>query len=87
MVAPDQNQGPVFHKGEQIILLAFVKTVNLIHKSMVFLPYIPRLSFAWAATASISFLPATVALSWVKQARVVLAITLAMVVFPVPGGP
>ena len=47
----------------------------------------PSDSFAWATTSSISFFPATVALIWVKRALVVLAITLASVVFPVPGGP
>lgn len=33
------------------------------------------------------FLPATVALIWVNSALVVLAITFARVVLPVPGGP
>ena len=44
-------------------------------------------SCASLTTASISFLPAEVALIWVKLALVVFAITLARVVFPVPGGP
>ena len=56
-------------------------------KRMVFFPYMPSDSFAWATTSSISFFPATVALICVKRALVVLAITLASVVFPVPGGP
>ena len=54
---------------------------------IVFFPYIPRLSFALATTSSMSFFPATVALICVNSALVVLAITFARVVFPVPGGP
>ena len=54
---------------------------------IVLRPYIPSVSCASLTTASISFLPAEVALIWVKLALVVLAITLARVVFPVPGGP
>lgn len=56
-------------------------------KRIVFLPYIPRFCWASFTTASISFLPATVALIWVNSALVVLAITFARVVLPVPGGP
>ncbi len=56
-------------------------------KRMVLFPYMPWLSLAFPTTSSISFFPATVALSWVNQASVVLAITLARVVLPVPGGP
>ena len=47
----------------------------------------PSLSFAFSITFSISFFPEAVALSWVNSALVVLAITLARVVLPVPGGP
>ena len=54
---------------------------------IVFFPYMPMVSFALATTSSISFFPATVALIWVNSALVVLAITFASVVFPVPGGP
>ena len=50
-------------------------------------PYIPMLSFAFATTSSISFLPADVALICMNSAFVVCAMTLARVVFPVPGGP
>ena len=49
--------------------------------------YSPILFLAAATTSSISFFPATVALICLKSALVVLAITLANVVFPVPGGP
>ena len=56
-------------------------------KRMVRLPYIPWISLALATTSSMSFFPATVALIWVNSALVVLAMTLARVVLPVPGGP
>ena len=56
-------------------------------KRMVFFPYIPRASFAAFTTSSMSFFPAAVALIWVNSALVVLAMTLARVVLPVPGGP
>ena len=63
-------------------------TVRAEKKSViVFFPNIPRLSFAFATTSSISFLPATVALICINSALVVFAITLARVVLPVPGGP
>lgn len=42
---------------------------------------------AAATTSSMSFLPAEVALICMNSALVVLAITFASVVFPVPGGP
>ena len=54
---------------------------------IVFFPYIPRFSLACSTTASMSFFPATVALICRKSALVVLAMTLASVVLPVPGGP
>ena len=41
----------------------------------------------YTSTSSISFLPAMVALIWVNSTLVVFAMTLASVVFPVPGGP
>ncbi len=49
--------------------------------------YIASVSFALPMTSSMSFLPATVALICVNSALVVLAITFASVVLPVPGGP
>ena len=54
---------------------------------MVFCPYIPSALFASFTTSSMSFFPATVAFNCLKRALVVLAMTLASVVFPVPGGP
>ena len=56
-------------------------------KRMVLFPYIPRRSFAAFTASSMSFLPEVVALSWTNSALVVLAITRARVVLPVPGGP
>ena len=35
---PDQDQGSVFHEGEQVILLAFIEPVNLVHKQNGFPP-------------------------------------------------
>jgi len=49
--------------------------------------YIPNLSLAFLTTSFISATPDVTALSWTKNALVVLAITLANVVLPVPGGP
>ena len=84
----DKNQRPVFHKRQKIILLSFVEAVNLIYKqNRPFSVHSHGMSLAFCTTSSISFFPATVALIWVNSALVVLAITFASVVFPVPGGP
>ena len=44
-------------------------------------------SRAAATTSRISLTPTATALSWMKEARVVEAISRARVVLPVPGGP
>lgn len=54
--------------------------------SIVRLPYIALVFFASSTTFSMSFLPAVVALSCLNSALVVLAMTMASVVLPVPGG-
>ena len=56
-------------------------------KSMVFWEFIARMLFASLTASSISFLPAVVALIEIKRDFVAPAITLAIVVLPVPGGP
>ena len=73
-----------FNKGQQDYLLPFVEdgTIILIGATTEN-PYFE----VNGALLSISFFPATVALIWVNSALVVLAITFASVVFPVPGGP
>ena len=56
-------------------------------KRIVFFPYITLRSFAAEISCSMSFFPAIVALICVNSALLVFAITLAIVVLPVPGGP
>ena len=56
-------------------------------KRIVRFSSIPRASLALWTASSMSFLPAVVALIWTNLAFVVLAMTCASVVFPVPGGP
>ena len=54
---------------------------------MVRFSSMPRASLAFWIASSMSFLPAVVAFIWTNLAWVVLAMTCASVVFPVPGGP
>ncbi len=56
-------------------------------KRIVLRSSMPRASFAFWTASSMSFFPAVVALICTKRASVVLAMTCARVVFPVPGGP
>lgn len=83
----DQNDRAVLDKRKQIVLLSLVETMDLIDKQDRFLSIHALIVFAAATTSSMSFLPAEVALICMNSALVVLAITFASVVFPVPGGP
>ena len=83
----DDGQQAFFHIGQEGILLTFVEAVDFIDKENGFLPLVTPLISASLTISRISFIPERMAEKKMKWDLVALAMTLARVVLPEPGGP
>ena len=86
MVAPMRIMLPFSTKGRKASCWALLNRWISSTNTMVFSPYL-RLASACSITARISLIPLVTAEKSIKAAFVRLAMILARVVFPTPGGP
>ena len=77
---------PFYTKGRKASCWALLNRWISSTNTMVFYPYL-RLAYACSITARISLIPLVTAEKSIKAAFVRLAMILARVVFPTPGGP